>query len=125
MQNAMGMASIFGPFLVIVGIWMLFYHANMMKVITSVKTTPGVMYMMGVVNVLIGLTVLNQFNMWAWGLSLLVTIFGLVVLIRGLLGFFMPQFLVHKKVTAESYLKIKGIVVLVWGFGMCWLAFWM
>lgn len=125
MQNAMGMASIFGPFLVIVGIWMLFYHANMMKVITSVKTTPGVMYMMGVVNVLIGLTVLNQFNMWAWGLSLLVTIFGWVVLIRGLLGFFMPQFLVHKKVTAESYLKIKGIVVLVWGFGMCWLAFWM
>ncbi|MBS0604730.1 MAG: hypothetical protein JSS60_06810 [Verrucomicrobia bacterium] len=96
-----------------------------MKVCTSVKNTPGVMYMMGVVNLLIGLTVLSQFNMWAWQLSLLVTIFGWVVLIRGLMAFFVPQFLVKKTMSKAQTLKIKGIIVLVWGFGMCWLAFWM
>jgi hypothetical protein len=125
MQNAMGLASIFGPFLVIVGIWMLFYQENLIKVITSTKNTPGVMYIMGVVNLLIGLTVLSQFNMWSWGLSLLVTIFGWAFLIRGLLAFFVPQLLVHKKLADAANLKIKGIIILVWGFGMCWLAFWM
>jgi hypothetical protein len=121
----MWLASIFGPFLVIAGIWMLFYHSNMMKVVSSVKNTPGIMYVLGVLNLLIGLAILSQFNVWTWGLSLLVTLFGWILLIHGLLFFFMPQVLVKKGLTSSSYLKIKGIVILVWGFGLCWLAFWM
>jgi hypothetical protein len=123
--NAMGIASVFGPFLLIMGLWMVFYHENMMKVISSIKNTPGVMYVMGIINLLIGLSVLSSFNMWMWGPTLLVTLFGWVVLIRGLLAFFMPQFLVTKPLTDHNYLRVKGIVVLVWGFCMCWFAFWM
>jgi hypothetical protein len=125
MQNAMSIASIFGPFLLIMGIWMLFYHANMMKVLASTKSTPGVLYVMGVINLLIGLTVLSGFNMWMWGPALLVTIFGWAITIRGLLAFFMPQFLVNKPMTDTNYLKVKGFIVLLWGIGMCWFAFWM
>jgi hypothetical protein len=125
MQSAMWLASIFGPFLMILGIWMLFYHANMMKVITSIKGTPGVMYVLGMWNLLIGLTILSQFNMWMWGLSLLVTILGWVMLIRGLMYYFMPHYILSKKMTTGNCLKVKGIVLLIWGFGLCWLAFWM
>lgn len=126
MQNAMTMASIFGPFLVVMGLWVLFYKANMMKVMTSLKTTPGLLYIMGVINLIVGLGVLSQFCVWNMGgFSALVTLFGWVVLIRGLLAFFMPQVLMNKKVTNSSYVKVKGVVVLVWGFLMCWLAFWM
>lgn len=125
MQNAMMVASIFGPFLMILGIWMLFYQDNLTKVCTSVKNTPGLLYVIGVINLLMGLFVLSQYSSWMWGLPFLVTLFGWVILIRGLCSFFIPHFLTHKKALSSSYLKLKGVILLVWGFGMCWLAFWM
>jgi hypothetical protein len=125
MQNAMWLASIFGPLLMIIGIWMLFYHANMVKVCTSCKNTPGVQYLMGVVDLLIGLTILSEYNIWSWTLPLLVTLLGWVMLIRGLMAFFVPQLLVNLSMNNPSWLKVKGTIPLIWGFGLCWLAFWM
>jgi hypothetical protein len=123
MQHAMCLASIFGPFLMILGFWKLFYRSNVTKVITSIKTTPGVMYMLGVINLLVGLTVVSMFNMWVWNISLLVTLVGWALLVRGLLAFFFPQVLVHKKMATPGYFKVKGVVLLVWGFFLCWFAF--
>lgn len=123
MQNAMSLGGIFGPFLIILGIWMLFYHANMMKVFTSIRSTPGVLYTLGIVNLLVGLTVLNLFNKWILDLSILVTLFGWLILLRGLLGLFAPQFLYKKIMSDKKTFKIKGVIVLLWGIGMTWLAF--
>jgi hypothetical protein len=125
MQNAMGLASIFGPLLMIVGIWMLFYHENMVKVCASCKNTPSVQYLMGVIKLLVGLTILSQYNIWDWSLPLLVTLLGWVILIRGLMALFVPQLSMKMSVGDPGWLKIKGVVPLIWGFGLCWLAFWM
>jgi hypothetical protein len=125
MQGAAGMASIFGPLLVILGFWMVFFHANMVKVFTSIKSTPGLMYIQAVVNLLIGLTVLNNFNAWTWNLSLFVTLFGWLILIRGLLALFLPQLLLKKVMANKQTSPIKGIIIFVWGLLMCWVAFWM
>lgn len=124
MQNAMWLASIFGPLLIILGVWMLFYHDNMVKICASVKNTPSAMYLMAIINMLIGLTILNQFNMWMMGLSILVTLLGWVTLIRGIMALFVPHAFM-KWSHDPSWMKVKGIVPLVWGFGLCWLAFWM
>ncbi len=124
MQNAMWLASIFGPLLMIMGIWMLFYHDNMGKVCNSIKHTPGLIYTLSIFNLLIGLTILSQFNVWVMGLSFLVTLLGWVTLVRGLLALFVPQMWI-KWSHDPSWMKIKGIVPLIWGFGLCWLAFWM
>lgn len=125
MQNAMWLASILGPFMMILGIWMLFYRDNMMKVCTSIKSTPGVLYLSGIINLLVGLTVISEFTMWSWGLSVLVTLFGWALLVRGLMVFFLPQYLLKKTMAHADMLRVKAIIVLVWGFGMCWFAFWM
>ena len=37
MQNAMWLAAIFGPYLVIHGLWTIFYHDNMSKIWTSLS----------------------------------------------------------------------------------------
>lgn len=124
MQNAMWLASIFGPFLMILGIWMLFYHDNMVKICASLKNTTCCLYVIAIINILIGLTVISQFNDWTMGLSILVTLFGWFILIRGLMGLFVPQVLM-KWAHDASWMKVKGIIPLVWGFGLCWFAFWM
>ena len=125
MQNAMWLASIFGPFLMIMGLWMLFYHDNMMKVIGAVKNNAAIFYLMSIGNLLVGLVVLSEFNEWVWGLSLLVTIFGWFIFIRGLLALFVPHLLVKIALTDPGWIRVKGIVPLAWGFGLCWFAFWM
>lgn len=125
MQNAMWLASIFGPLLMILGIWMLFYHENMLKVCASCKNTPSVQYIWGVVNMFIGLTILSEYNLWAWNLPLLVTLFGWLTLVRGLMMLFVPQLFLKLAIKDPGWLKIKGIIPLIWGFGLCWLAFWM
>ena len=125
MANAIQMASIFGPFLMIMGVWQLFYQENMLKALTSCKNNPAVFCTHGLINLLIGLTVLTQYGLWNWNLALLVTLFGWVQLIRGLMVFFLPQLLIKLFMKDKNWLRFKGVIPIVWGFGMCWLAFWM
>ena len=121
----MMLASIFGPLLMIIGIWMLFHHENMAKVCTSCKNTPSVQYMWGVINMLLGLVIINRFNMWGWNLPVLVSLLGWFMLIRGVMALFVPQMLMKCNMKDPGWCKVKGIIPLVWGFGLCWLAFWM
>jgi hypothetical protein len=111
--------------LMIIGVWMLFYHENMMKVCTSCKNTPVAQYIMGIINMIVGLVILNTYNMWAWNLPLLVTLLGWVTLVRGVMALFIPHLLTKLSMSDPGWLKVKGIIPLVWGFGLCWLAFWM
>ena len=125
MQNAVFLASIFGPFLLILGLWMLLYHDNMMKVVSSTKSTPSVLGLVGIINLLIGLTVLGLYHTWSWSFPVLVTALGWFYLLRGLMIFFVPQVFVKFVLSNTSWLKIRGILPVVWGLALCWLAFWM
>jgi len=60
MQNAgMWLASIFGPFLVILGLWMLFYGEQVSKVCAGTKASPALLYLNSIFNILIGFTILS------------------------------------------------------------------
>ena len=121
MQHAMMVASIFGPFLFFIGLWMIFYHDNMMKVITSMKSTPAAFYLIGAVNLFLGLIVVNEYNVWNWSAPLLVTLLGWVMIARGLLCLFVPQMFVKPAIQNPAWAKFKGIIPLVWGILLFWL----
>lgn len=126
LRNAITMASIFGPFLVVMAVWMLFYKANMMKVVTSVKTTPGLLHVVGTLNLIVGLGILSQYHMWTMGwMPMLVTLFGWFLLVRGVMAFLTPHLLMDKRCMTAPYLKMKGIIFLIWGICLSWFAFWM
>jgi hypothetical protein len=125
MQNALWIASIFGPLLAIIGLWMLLYGENLMKVITSVKNTPGVFYVNGIMNLIIGLAVLSQYNLWTWNPAILVTILGWVMILRGVFVLYAPQLVIQCTMTHPSVIKVMGIIPFIWGLALCWLAFLM
>lgn len=125
MQNALWLASIFGPFLVINGLWMLFYHENMMKVMSSVKNTPAVFHCSAMICLLLGLTVLSQFNMWSMSLMVFVTLLGWALVARGVMALFVPQMLMKLTAAKADRIKTWGVIHFVWGLLLCWLAFWM
>jgi hypothetical protein len=55
----------------------------------------------------------------------LVTLLGWVMIIRGVMGLFVPQLLIQLILSNTSFLKVYGIIPLVWGLALSWLAFFM
>lgn len=125
MQHALWLASVFGPLLVINGLWTLFYHENMNKVFTSVKNTPAVFHLCAMINLFLGLIILTQFNVWAMNLLVLVTLLGWCFIVRGLLALFVPQVFIKSVMGKVERWRTWGVIHFIWGILLCWLAFWM
>lgn len=94
MQNAaMWLASILGPFMTIIGLWMLLYYDQLIKVLSGIKNSPALFYLSSVYNLLIGFTILSQYDLWGWNALVLVTLLGWAMVVRGVMGLFVPQLL--------------------------------
>ena len=91
MLTSATIASIFGPILVFIGIWVLLYQENMKKVIESIRKTPAILFVIGVINLILGLTIITSFNVWKANFEILVTLLGWLFFIRGLFIFFLPN----------------------------------
>lgn len=125
MQNVMWLAGVFGPFLAILGLWMLLYADSLTKVWAALKSTPPVFYTISIITLLIGIVMVKEYNVWSWDACLLVTLAGWFFLVRGLMGLFVPQVLIKLTIGNPSIAKIQGIVPFVWGLALCWLAYFM
>lgn len=123
-ENALSIATVFGPFLAILGIWMLVYTDNVTKTYASIKGTPAVMYLRSVVNMLVGLFIISRFNVWMMDASLIVTLLGWAMLVRGIATLFAPQAAVRLGMSDQKVLQVRGIVPLFWGLLLLWVAFW-
>lgn len=120
---AMWLAGIFGPLFVIIGLWKLLYAGQWAKVLTTIKGNVGLMYYSSVVYLWVGLTVLSQYDMWGWNVLTFVTLIGWVLIIRGVLGLFLPQLLLDIFMGNPTMMKSWGLIPLIWGIILCWLAF--
>jgi hypothetical protein len=123
MEMAIWLASIFGPYLLIKGLWALLYNENFQKITTAVKNSPAVFYMVGCLCLLLGLGVLSRYHTWAGDLTFFVTLLGWVMVLRGIFSLFIPQMIVKLFMTNHAFLKLQGIIPLVWGILLCALAF--
>ena len=117
------LASVFGPLLFILGIWMLMYTKNLSKITTSLRSSPGSFWMVAFVNLLVGLVIINMYNVWAWDASFFVTLLGWVMTIRGILALFIPKSIIILTMKNEMLLKFMGCIPFVWGLILIWVAF--
>lgn len=125
MESAMMLARVFGPFLGILGLWMLLYGDNVVKIMAAMRSSPSALYASAVFNLLIGLFIINTYNVWIWDVFFFVTLLGWVMFIRGLLAFFMPQVVVRAVMTKNTWMKTMGIIPFVWGLILTWTGYYM
>ncbi len=102
---------------------MLLYCDQYTKVLNGIKGSAGLFYMNSVFNLLIGFTVLSQYDLWGWNLLVLVTILGWVMVIRGIMGLFVPQLLIDIMMGKHGFSKVMGIIPLVWGVFLSYVGF--
>lgn len=123
MASSTMLASIFGPLLIITGLWTLLYKENMKKVVDSMKKTPALQYFVGVINLLIGIVFVTSFNYWSMHIEILVTLLGWLFVVRGLILMFFPKTLDSMM---KSYMKSSlfySLVGIAWGLALTWFAF--
>ncbi len=123
MGHALFLASIFGPFLAILGFWMLIYGENFSKVVHSMKSTPSAFYLNALFNLLLGIYIVGQFNVWIWQPAFLVTLLGWWLVVRGVFSLFLPQLMIKWTMSDPTTLKIVGLIPFLWGLALSWFAF--
>ncbi len=124
MLNPMlAIASVFGPFMVLLGIWMLLFSKNVEKIWSSLKSTPSTFFLMSLLDLFAGLFIISEHNFWFWDKSILITLLGWTLFIRGLAALFFPAPFVKYAMSGESLAKWIGIIPLLWGAFLSWIAF--
>ncbi len=123
MMQGIELAAIFGPFMAILGLWMVLYAENAIKVFASIKSTPAAFYMGGLINLIIGLTIVHYHSMWIWTPFVLLTLFGWLMVARGVLVLYMPQLIMKWMGMKKKGMRFTGTVLFVWGLVLAWLAF--
>lgn len=125
MNSAIMIAHVFGPFLAILGLWMLLYGENVVKIITAIKKSPAAFHASSVFNLLIGLFIIVVYNVWVMDVYLFITLLGWAVFFRGLLGLFLPQLIVKFFMTRVKWMKTMGFIPFVWGLILTWIGYYM
>lgn len=123
MDHVYWLARILGPLFTIMGVWMIVRNKDLMKIWASVKANYACFYLGGVLNLLIGLTVLSTFCEWSWDLPVLITIVGWISVVRGLLVLFAPDWVMARAAALEPFSRAWAIIPLFFGLGISYLAF--
>lgn len=122
MQLALYWAHVFGPFMVLLGLWMFIYNENFTKIAGSIKNSPASFHLLGMIQLLFGLMITVSCNTWHWNLSLAVVLLGWMLVIRGIFTLFFPQLLMKLLIAKGKWGRVAGIIPFVWGLFLYWFA---
>jgi hypothetical protein len=125
MTSVTMIAMVFGPYLAILGLWMLLFGDQVSKVTAAIKNSPAALYGTSIWNLLIGLFLINSFNVWSAQMIIFVTLLGWFMFVRGVLGLYMPHVVVNTILAPRHGAKVLNLVVFIWGLLLIWLGFFM
>ena len=123
MLHAIEIAKVFGPVFVIWGVWVFLYRDNSKKVLEGLSKNLPCLYLLGMLNLIVGLFIINAYSVWSWHLSLLVTLLGWGVFLEGVIFFFVPKLSIKLYVVKKNILALYGLGTFIWGLALMWFAY--
>jgi hypothetical protein len=123
MYSLMLVSSIFGPYMFIMGLWMLIHRQNCQKIMDSIRKTPAAIYVMGWTSLLLGLFIINQFNEWNFeNITIFVTLLGWAYFVRAIIILFVPQLFLKTEAHETGWITTGGVLRLIWGVLLIWIS---
>lgn len=123
MENALLIAKVLGPMLLVMGLSMLLYLNQWVKVMNDFAKNHFTLLPMTVFGMVVGLLVINTYNVWAWDMYLIVTIAGWAAFLKGVFYLLAPGSWtvgMMKFVQNKNFLAVWGVIVA--GLG-AWLSY--
>ena len=118
--------QIFSLFYIIVGIGILINPGFYKKLFEDFIENAAVLYLGGAMALTIGYLILAFHNTWTKDLSVIITIFGWLALIKGIVILIRPKIMIALSkaiLKNESILKIEAIVIIILGLAFSFLGF--
>lgn len=123
MDNAIHIAKIVGPVFFAISLVLMFDKKRFEDMIKTLRELAGLQFLAGIINLLLGLTIVSFYNVWAWNWGLLVTLFAWFAVLRGVVILLFPKLLSKFKPSTEVRMFF-GFIFMVWGFLLCWFGFY-
>jgi uncharacterized protein YjeT (DUF2065 family) len=128
-EKQMSDAQIFQIFSIIylaVGVGILINPGFYKKMFENFIENAAVLYLGGITALVVGYLIIAFHNTWTMDLSVIITIFGWLALIKGILILIRPKIMValsKAMVKKESHLKIEAIAIIILGLAFSFLGF--
>ena len=123
MDHILWLSRIFGPFFTIIALWIFFRTEEVIRVWHYAKHNVGVLYIVGMLNLLMGLTILSTYHEWSFHLAVLLPIIAWMMILRGMLIFFATEWFIRFKSQFEPFHKAWAVVPLFFGISLSYIAF--
>lgn len=119
MEKAQILAQIIGPFYLILGLSILLYVEQWKKLMKDYAGNHFAMLPLYTLELILGLIIVNMYNVWAWDLMVIVTLTGWGAILESLFYFLAPaswiKGFLKGKMASESSLYFWGAVFTVIG----------
>jgi uncharacterized protein YjeT (DUF2065 family) len=118
--------QIFSLLYITVGIGILINPGFYKKLFEDFIENAAVMYLGGVMALAVGYLILAFHNTWTGGFSVIITIFGWLAMIKGLVILIRPKMMIALSraiIQKEKILKIEAIAVIILGLAFSFLGF--
>ncbi len=120
MQTSLFIAKLIGPLIVVAGLTSLLNPQVMRDMAREFLASRALMFIAGVMAMLAGLAVVNTHNLWVADWPVIITVFGWLSIVGGILRMGFPaltQSMGEKMMGSETALRvIGGVQVLLGGF---------
>ncbi len=123
MQPAVFIARLLGPVFVVIGLSILLNEQIYAAIITEAVHSPTLIYFSGILSLPVGIAMLNVYRAWTADWRVIVTIFGWLFLIGGIVRILLPgatATLGNMIFAASAAMPVIAIIILVLGG---WLSF--
>ncbi len=109
LANSIWIAKLLGPVIVALSIPMITAPGQLTETTERFLANPALILVTGVLAMTTGLAIVNSHNHWVWGWPVIVTLFGWVLTIGGLVRIVLPQLVMN---VAMPVARTMGVV---WG----------
>lgn len=127
METAMMLAKIMGPVYLLVGLSVLFYAKTWQNLMDSWKKDHFQLFSLMFVYAVLGLIVVQMYNVWEWNVWLLVTITGWAMLAKSVMYFLLPGKLLKDMMSmkkSEGMMYFGGVIAVAMGAALSYYSYY-
>jgi hypothetical protein len=123
MQNSIFLARLLGPAFVVVGLGLLLNRDNARALAREFLDSPALIYLAGLIALALGLAIVLTHNVWTFGWPVIITLFGWLSLLAGIVRIVFPQLVTRageKIIGKDGWVTFAVVFYLALGV---WLAY--
>ncbi|MBI5345751.1 MAG: hypothetical protein HZB76_01220 [Chlamydiae bacterium] len=120
------LAKLLGLYLFIIGFSMLFKTHHYQKAIKEISGSDAIMTLISFMPLAVGLSIVLGHNVWTMHWSVLITIIGWLLLLKGIARLFFYKHVMKvmaKKAEQKYFIMTMGVIVIIIGAVLAYLGF--